>query len=233
MWRFILISTCVLWGVMNSEAASRNMKKRGVGSYAGSYSNSNGENNGYVGNYNDYDDFNYAPDFGFNFLDPYAFHQQLTAQILAQQAATQNAIASTISMGDATVMADASNMPNDIPDYDDQIRRQQAAFFDNIRHQNQYSYKGGKGNRYAPNYSAAAASIGPGGGYQTAFISPENPAIPNVSNRFGSTSPGGYKGVSVSSYSSSSDINGKKTSNRGSQTTINDNGRITTYKVNS
>ncbi|XP_023291462.2 uncharacterized protein LOC111675001 isoform X2 [Lucilia cuprina] len=204
MWRFILISTCVLWGVMNSEAASRNMKKRGVGSYAGSYSNSNGENNGYVGNYNDYDDFNYAPDFGFNFLDPYAFHQQLTAQILAQQAATQN-----------------------------QIRRQQAAFFDNIRHQNQYSYKGGKGNRYAPNYSAAAASIGPGGGYQTAFISPENPAIPNVINRFGSTSPGGYKGVSVSSYSSSSDINGKKTSNRGSQTTINDNGRITTYKVNS
>ncbi|XP_037809500.1 uncharacterized protein LOC119602188 isoform X2 [Lucilia sericata] len=204
MWRFILISTCVLWGVMNSEAASRNMKKRGVGSYAGSYSNSNGENNGYVGNYNDYDDFNYAPDFGFGFLDPYAFHQQLTAQILAQQAATQN-----------------------------QIRRQQAAFFDNIRHQNHYSYKGGKGNRYAPNYSAAAASIGPGGGYQTAFISPENPAIPNVSNRFGSTSPGGYKGVSVSSYSSSSDINGKKTSNRGSQTTINDNGRITTYKVHS
>ncbi|XP_065357585.1 uncharacterized protein LOC135951789 isoform X2 [Calliphora vicina] len=200
MWRVILISTCVLWGVMDSEAASKHMKKRGVGSYSGSYSGSNGDNGGYVGNYNDYDDFGYAPDFGFGFLDPYAFHQQLTSQILAQQAAQQ---------------------------------KQQAAFFDNIRHQNHYSYKGGKGNRYAPNYSAAAASLGPAGGYQTAFISPENPSIPNVSNRFGSSSPGGYKGVSVSSFSSSSDVNGKKTSHRGAQTTINDNGRVTTYKVNS
>ncbi|XP_065357583.1 uncharacterized protein LOC135951789 isoform X1 [Calliphora vicina] len=229
MWRVILISTCVLWGVMDSEAASKHMKKRGVGSYSGSYSGSNGDNGGYVGNYNDYDDFGYAPDFGFGFLDPYAFHQQLTSQILAQQAAQQNAIASILTMGDATVTAEASNLPNDIPDYDEQ----QAAFFDNIRHQNHYSYKGGKGNRYAPNYSAAAASLGPAGGYQTAFISPENPSIPNVSNRFGSSSPGGYKGVSVSSFSSSSDVNGKKTSHRGAQTTINDNGRVTTYKVNS
>lgn len=55
------------------------------------------------------------------------------------------------------------------------FNRQQAAFFDNIRRQNHYNYKGGKGNRYAPNYSAAAASLGPAGGFQTAFISPENP----------------------------------------------------------
>lgn len=65
------------------------MKKRGVGSYSGSYANSNGAHGGYTGNYNDYDDFNYAPDFGFGFFDPFTFHQQLTAQILAQQAAQQ------------------------------------------------------------------------------------------------------------------------------------------------
>ncbi|KAM7352260.1 uncharacterized protein ACRADG_004881 isoform 1-T2 [Cochliomyia hominivorax] len=228
MWRFILITTCVLLGAMDSEAASKNINKRGVGSYAGSYSSSNGDNGGYVGNY-DFDDFNYAPDFGFGFIDPYLFHQQLTAQILAQHAAQQNAIASTFTLGDATVTADASNLPNDIPDYDEQ----QAAFFDQIRRRNHYVYKGNKGNRYAPNYSAAAASVGPGGGYQTAYISPENPSVPNISNRFASVSPGGFKGVSVSSYSSSSDINGKKSSHRGAQTTINDNGRIITYKVNS
>ncbi|KAM7352262.1 uncharacterized protein ACRADG_004881 isoform 2-T3 [Cochliomyia hominivorax] len=199
MWRFILITTCVLLGAMDSEAASKNINKRGVGSYAGSYSSSNGDNGGYVGNY-DFDDFNYAPDFGFGFIDPYLFHQQLTAQILAQHAAQQ---------------------------------KQQAAFFDQIRRRNHYVYKGNKGNRYAPNYSAAAASVGPGGGYQTAYISPENPSVPNISNRFASVSPGGFKGVSVSSYSSSSDINGKKSSHRGAQTTINDNGRIITYKVNS
>lgn len=58
-------------------------------------------------------------------------------------------------------------------------------------------------------------------------------AVPNISNRFSSVSPGGFKGVSVSSFSTSSDIDGKKTSHRGSQTTINDNGKITTYKVES
>lgn len=65
------------------------MNKRGVGSYSGSFANTNGGTGGYVGNYNDYDDFNYAPNFGFGFIDPFAFHQQLTAQILAQHAAQQ------------------------------------------------------------------------------------------------------------------------------------------------
>lgn len=52
------------------------------------------------------------------------------------------------------------------------IYRQQQALFDYARRQSHYN---GKGNRYAPNYSAAAASIGPGGAYQTAYISPGNP----------------------------------------------------------
>ena len=65
------------------------MRKRGAGSYSGSYANSNGVTGGYTGNTNDYDDFGYAPDFGFGFLDPFTFHQQLTSQILAQQNAQQ------------------------------------------------------------------------------------------------------------------------------------------------
>ncbi|XP_073824357.1 uncharacterized protein isoform X4 [Musca autumnalis] len=179
MWKIFVISVCIFLGSVDSKA-SRSTSKRQTEDY-------------------DFGFGSYAPDFGF--IDPLAFHQQLTQQILAQQAAQQQA-----------------------------IYRQQQALFDYARRQSQYN---GKGNRYAPNYSAAAASIGPGGAYQTAFINPGNPAVPNVSNRFSSTSPGGYKGVSVSSYSTSSDVNGKRTSMRGAQTTINDNGKITTYKVHS
>ncbi|XP_073824355.1 uncharacterized protein isoform X2 [Musca autumnalis] len=207
MWKIFVISVCIFLGSVDSKA-SRSTSKRQTEDY-------------------DFGFGSYAPDFGF--IDPLAFHQQLTQQILAQQAAQQHAIASTFSNGNAMVSAGASNMPDYVDDVE-AIYRQQQALFDYARRQSQYN---GKGNRYAPNYSAAAASIGPGGAYQTAFINPGNPAVPNVSNRFSSTSPGGYKGVSVSSYSTSSDVNGKRTSMRGAQTTINDNGKITTYKVHS
>jgi len=79
-------------------------------------------------------------------------------------------------------------------------------------------------------------------------------ASPNIVNRFGGGSGsggggggssyssssssgggsggggGGYKGVSVSSFSHS---NGDGTSRRGAQTTVNDNGKVTTYSVHS
>jgi len=67
-------------------------------------------------------------------------------------------------------------------------------------------------------------------------------ASPNIVNRFGESfssssssgggggSGGGYKGVSVSSFSHS---NGDGTSRRGAQTTVNDNGKITSYSVHS
>lgn len=118
-------------------------------------------------------------------------------------------------------------------------------------------------HRYAPSYALASGSIGPSGHRQTAYISPANPvseaaslckvpnltllplsqATPNIVNRFGGGSSsgssygsgsgsggGGYKGVSVSSFSSS---NGDGTSRRGAQTTINDNGKVTSYSVHS
>nr|XP_016923802.1 keratin, type I cytoskeletal 9 isoform X2 [Drosophila suzukii]XP_016923810.1 keratin, type I cytoskeletal 9 isoform X2 [Drosophila suzukii] len=109
-------------------------------------------------------------------------------------------------------------------------------------------------HRYAPSYASASGSIGPNGYRQTAFINPPNPASPNIVNRFGGGSGsggggggssyssssssgggsggggGGYKGVSVSSFSHS---NGDGTSRRGAQTTVNDNGKVTTYSVHS
>uniref|UniRef100_A0A6B2EAX2 Putative lectin-like domain protein n=1 Tax=Phlebotomus kandelakii TaxID=1109342 RepID=A0A6B2EAX2_9DIPT len=101
--------------------------------------------------------------------------------------------------------------------------------------------EGGGGGFYAPNYASASSSYGPQGYHQTANIVPANPNSPNVDTRFGSgqpivmTSSGqpGYYGVSSSSFSASSDINGQKSSHREAQTSINDNGKVTTYTVRS
>ncbi|XP_004521492.1 uncharacterized protein LOC101454084 isoform X6 [Ceratitis capitata] len=211
MWRILTIFIIATL-VMDSEARNRKRYATGyAGSSAGSYAGAGGSAGGYGGGgYDDYD-YGYAPDFGF--IDPFLFHQQLTAQILANQAAQNQRIQQQIA--------------------------QQQAYFNNIHRPSYYGSAGGGGsystpNRYAPNHAAAAASIGPGGSYHTASINPANPDIPNINNRFGGpSSPGGYKGVSVSSFSSSSDINGQKTSRRGAQTTINDNGKVTTYRVQS
>jgi len=234
----------------------------GAGGYAGGYTGGytggygGGYGGGYIGGYtgtgsgpldgdfvetynDDYDDYDstggiYAPSYGLSaaFLDPYIFHQQLTAQIHAQHAAQQNALAKTNTIGDGTATASASVLPNN-----DAIQRQlaaQQAYFDAIRRRNHISGGGYNVNRYAPGYAAASASTGPGGYYQSASIHPSSGITPNIVNRFSTGSgPGGYKGVSVSSFSSSSDINGKRTGVRGAQTTVNDNGKITTYSVHS
>lgn len=208
MWKILLV--CIVAVFVMTADGVRNRKRYAsgyAGSSAGSYAGAGGSAGGYGGGYDDYD-YGYAPDFGF--IDPYLFHQQLTAQILANHAAQHQRIQQQIA--------------------------QQQAYFHNANRPTYYGggNRYGASNRYAPNHAIAAASIGPGGSYHTANISPENPDVPNITNRFGgSSSPGGYKGVSVSSFSSSSDINGQKTSQRGAQTTINDNGKITTYRVQS
>ncbi|GJQ65750.1 hypothetical protein Trydic_g11934 [Trypoxylus dichotomus] len=82
--------------------------------------------------------------------------------------------------------------------------------------------------------AAASASIGPQGVHQTAAVFPENPNIPNVDNRFGATpqgSGGGFYSVSTSSQSASSNLDGKPTSFHQATTTVNDNGKVTTYTV--
>ncbi|XP_059618048.1 fibroin heavy chain isoform X1 [Phlebotomus argentipes] len=100
---------------------------------------------------------------------------------------------------------------------------------------------GGGGGYYAPSFASSSASLGPQGGYQTANIIPANPNSPNVDTRYGGENPvvttsvgqPGFYGVSSSSFSTSSDINGQKSSHREAQTTINDNGQVTTYTVRS
>uniref|UniRef100_A0A182QE54 Uncharacterized protein n=1 Tax=Anopheles farauti TaxID=69004 RepID=A0A182QE54_9DIPT len=93
------------------------------------------------------------------------------------------------------------------------------------------------GNYGSPNVASSSASFGPGGFHQTASIYPNNPAVPNVDTRFGgseqSTSfQSGKPGfVGVSSFSSSSNINGQ--THREAVTSVNDNGKITTHRVHS
>ncbi|XP_033150719.1 uncharacterized protein LOC108608321 isoform X1 [Drosophila busckii] len=238
MWKFLVI--CVLMSALYNESdavkASRARRQRRgyAGSYSGSYANGGGAG-GYTGGYNDYDDYGvgYAPNFGIT--DPYLFHQQLTNQILAQNHATQQAITGLATAGNAYASADATITEDDDDRIQQQIAAQNAYHHNQVRQQS--AHRGGAYNshRYAPSYAAAAGSIGPNGHRQTAYINPVNPATPNIVNRFGgSTSSGGggggYKGVSVSSFSSS---NGDGTSRRGAQTTINDNGKVTSYSVHS
>lgn len=204
------------------------------GGGAGGYASSGGGAGGYAGSYNDYDDYGGGYSSHFGITDPYLFHQQLTNQILAQNYATQQAITGLATSGDAVASADAT-----ISDDDTRIQQQiaaQQAYHDNVVRQN--SYRGGSGgsynsHRYAPNYALASGTIGSNGIRQTAYISPASAATPNIVNRFGGSSSsggGGFKGVSVSSFSSS---NGDGTSRRGAQTTINDNGKVTSYSVHS
>ncbi|KAJ0182712.1 hypothetical protein K1T71_002081 [Dendrolimus kikuchii] len=86
------------------------------------------------------------------------------------------------------------------------------------------------------NGAYAGAFATPGFSHQIAAINPSNPANPNVDQmeRFSedSRSPG-YVSVSSSSYSSSSNVNGKTENHRGAETTVNNNGKVTKYKVQS
>uniref|UniRef100_A0A6P4DZD7 Loricrin isoform X2 n=1 Tax=Drosophila rhopaloa TaxID=1041015 RepID=A0A6P4DZD7_DRORH len=222
----------------------------GGGGYSGSYNSGGGGygHSSYVGTgggggggYYDYDDYDgNSPNFGI--IDPYLFHQQLTNHILAQNYANQHRIQQQIAAQQA---------------YHDNLVRQNRYRGGSGSASGSSSGSGSGGvssynsHRYAPSYAAASGSIGPNGYRQTAFINPANPASPNIVNRFGGGSGsgggssyssssssgggsggggGGYKGVSVSSYSHS---NGDGTSRRGAQTTVNDNGKVTSYSVHS
>ena len=100
-----------------------------------------------------------------------------------------------------------------------------------------YDSSGGFGGSfsgtYGPEGSLASASIGPGGVQQTAAVYPENPAVPNVNTRFAAAGGprGGSYGVFTSSQSATSNLNGKPMSFHRATTTVNDNGKVTTYTV--
>ncbi|KAM3967474.1 uncharacterized protein ACR2FA_009949 isoform 3-T3 [Aphomia sociella] len=89
-----------------------------------------------------------------------------------------------------------------------------------------------------PNSAFAGGAAGPGFTHQIASINPVNPEIPNVNvmNRFAEVQPQpGNNFVSMSSraYSVSSNVNGKEFKDRGAETTVNNNGKVTTYRVKS
>jgi len=91
-------------------------------------------------------------------------------------------------------------------------------------------YGGGFSN-FGGNGAAASGSIGPGGAHQTAAVYPGNPNVPNVDTRFGASPGGGSYGVFTSSHSSSSNVDGKPVNYHQASTTINDNGKVSTYTV--
>lgn len=87
---------------------------------------------------------------------------------------------------------------------------------------------------YPPNVATATGSFGPNGIHQSASLDPADPNAPNIQTHYEASGvPGGFVGVSTSSFSSSSDINGVKTQRKSAVTTVNDNGKITTYKLES
>jgi hypothetical protein len=134
------------------------------------------------------------------------------------------------------------------------LYQQQQQFFNNLQQQfgaaqaagyggaGQGGYtQGGYGGGYAPNFAAASGTYGPGGVHQTASIYPNNPNSPNIDTRFGddgssvtvTSGQPGYVGVSTASFSSSSDIDGQQQNHREAVTSVNDNGKVTTYRVRS
>ncbi|XP_066254970.1 uncharacterized protein [Euwallacea similis] len=94
---------------------------------------------------------------------------------------------------------------------------------------NSFSFSGPLGE--GTGAALASGSIGPGGGHQMVAVFPENPNAPNVNTRFGGPLGGeeGFKSVVSSSQSVSTNIDGKPQTFREASTTINDNGKITTY----
>ncbi|XP_018330547.1 uncharacterized protein LOC108740654 isoform X3 [Agrilus planipennis] len=85
------------------------------------------------------------------------------------------------------------------------------------------------------NGGAASASgyIGNGQVRQSASVYPQNPSVPNVNTRFGAdTGKGGSYGVFTSSFSETlPDSNGKPVTRQKASTTVNDNGKVSSYSA--
>lgn len=85
--------------------------------------------------------------------------------------------------------------------------------------------------------AVASGSIGPGGGYGSTKVFPSSGGS-GLNDRFGPVSEssgplpapsGGSVGISSFSSSSSTDVDGKKTSQKAATVTVNDNGKVTSY----
>ncbi|CAG9855053.1 unnamed protein product [Phyllotreta striolata] len=86
------------------------------------------------------------------------------------------------------------------------------------------------------NAAHAYGSVGPDGVRQSAAVYPENPNSPNVNVYHGTTNtdPNGYmKSVYSSSSSVSKTVDGKTQTYKHAITSVNDNGKVTTYEAKS
>ena len=91
------------------------------------------------------------------------------------------------------------------------------------------------GPALGPNSAFAGGAVAPGYRHQMVSINPANPKMPNIDvTQFSDTprSGNGFYSVSSTSYSSSSNLNGKEENSRGGETVVNDNGKVTKYKLN-
>jgi hypothetical protein len=236
MWQFGVLFLCVA-GANAAYSSSGAGAYSGTGTGTGLYSSNYASNDiygsqfpyvgGYVGGYagNGYfpqavPPFVYGPGYGFpidlqNFIHSQYHHlqkqfnqiQSLYADQFAQQAAFFNNLQQSTGVvagpGETVIY---TNYPKD---------KTKVVYTDT--------------NSYAPSYSGAAASgaVGPGGVYQSVSTYPGG----TVSNRFGGgptyttySSGGGpgFSGISTSAFSDS-------TGNRQATTSVNNNGKVTTY----
>jgi hypothetical protein len=92
---------------------------------------------------------------------------------------------------------------------------------------------GGSVSDGSPVSASASASLGPRGGFGSVAISPPPQGNVELGTRMGSVPPSDGTNFSVftSSSSSSSDENGVRKSSKEATSVINDNGKITTYRV--
>ncbi|XP_018330550.1 uncharacterized protein LOC108740654 isoform X5 [Agrilus planipennis] len=129
------------------------------------------------------------------------------------------------------------------PDYFDNLRRFNdelaANIGNNIHTASSFANPGnipGVESRFSDgNGGAASASgyIGNGQVRQSASVYPQNPSVPNVNTRFGAdTGKGGSYGVFTSSFSETlPDSNGKPVTRQKASTTVNDNGKVSSYSA--
>ncbi|CAH1153726.1 unnamed protein product [Phaedon cochleariae] len=97
-----------------------------------------------------------------------------------------------------------------------------------------FAFPGAAGGGFGPGPGGegafASGVIGPDGVQQTASVFPENPNAPNVNTRFGgSGQPDGFRSVFTSSSSFTSNVDGQPKTVKQATTTVNDNGKVTTY----
>ncbi|KAI5639712.1 hypothetical protein NE865_07789 [Phthorimaea operculella] len=91
-------------------------------------------------------------------------------------------------------------------------------------------------NSFAENSAFAGGAVAPGYRHQVVALSPANPNKPNIDvKKLSETNRGAgpqFYSVQSSSFVTSSNVDGKQQTNKGGETIVNENGKITKYSLN-